>query len=163
MANLISIPGFNLSVSYDREQIAEAAAQAVAGVAYRATKGAVSKGLITGEKAAHQGAVTRSAVDRGIAETTLATKRVAAASGRKAQRLIGEQVGQPIKAKIGQVRDRQIKAHDQIRAKLDLYCQDLDLQVATLALPEAKAEAVVPAPKKRRRTLSDVAIEAMAE
>lgn len=152
MANLISVPGLSLTISYDREQIAEAAAQAAAGVAYRITKGSVRKGLSAGEKAVQQGSAARAVVDRNLAEAAQVSHRVAAASGRKAARLIDEQVGHPIKSRLDLVRSRQVKAHDQIRARLDQYCGDLPPKAAiTLALPEATASVVAPIKKRRQR------------
>lgn len=179
MTNLINLPGFNVSVAYDREAVAEAAAQKVAGLAYAVTKRTVTKGLVDSEKVVAtgqavqtatvkaatlttQGAIaaaktakdhTEATLEDAIAQVKQTSSRVATATTRKASTALSQKIGAPITQQYSNLRARQTEAHDAIRARIDEYCdgptQSLKAELVA-ALPPATTP-VAPVKKSRKR------------
>ena len=181
MSKLISLPGLNVEVAYDRDKIATAAAEKVANAAYRLTYSFTDKALGDSEKVVEAGievkaqaalattiakenviaAITTTAhkaevtIEDAIAEATDTSKRVAIATGHKLQHQFGAVVGNPVVEQYTKVRTRQMDAHDEIRAKINDYCSgpitELSAQLMP-ALPEATtAEVAKPKLTKQAR------------
>jgi hypothetical protein len=176
MSNLINLPGFNVSVAYDRTVIADAIATKVSKIAYKATYALANKSLEDSERVVATGqavqsatiqATTRSAkavaasIGDVAAEAKATSQRVAAATSQKTGTQLSQKIGKPVAAQYYALRAKQIEAHDQLRDRINEYCGAPSIKAELIPLlPEATS---VEVPRKRRRTLSDVAIEAIAE
>lgn len=196
MANLVNIPGFNVSVQYSRKEVAEAVATKVSNLAYKASYALTDKALGDSEKVVEAGNTvkvetakaaiiakdqviavlkvaqvqTEATIDDAIAEAKTTSARVAVATGQKLENQFNQKIGTPVAEQYAKVRTRQMDVHDQIRAKINEYCDGPTLQInASLvhALPEA-TQPTVEKPKltkqaRKQRELGAVIVEEMAQ
>lgn len=181
MSKLISIPGLNVEVAYDRDKIATAAAEKVANAAYRMTYAFTDKALGDSEKVVEAGIETKTqavkaatiakenviaavkvtahkaeaTIDDAIAEATSTSKRVTQATGVKLQHQFDTKVGNPVVEQYAKIRARQVDAHDNIRQAINEYCDGPTIQLSAQlmpALPEATtAEVAKPKLSKKVR------------